>query len=309
MLKLFAMDKIVSSLEKTLKVWETTTLEFLPKLLVAFVVCAVFFALARLAKSWCLRSFSRIEFFQAHRELAGFLGSAISLFFVLSGVFIALQFIGLEQVLTKLLAGAGIVGVIAGFAFKDIASNAFAGLLLNSQRPFVEDDWVQIGENYGKVAELGWLTTAVDTVSGQRVFVPNQLIYSATFTNYSTFGRRRVVLKSGVSYGDNLEHVRTVALETVSQVSQLLTESPVDFYYTDIGGSTYNFQLRFWIRFQNNDDYQKAMSDIIMKLKSRFEEENISIAYPVTSLDFGVKGGVNLFDRPLPTVAVSSGEK
>ena len=51
------------------------------------------------------------------------------------------------------------------------------------------------------------------------------------------------------------------------------------------------------------------MSDIIMKLKSRFEEENISIAYPVTSLDFGVKGGVNLFDRPLPTVAVSSGEK
>ena len=39
------------------------------------------------------------------------------------------------------------------------------------------------------------------------------------------------------------------------------------------------------------------MSDIIIRIKKRFDEEHISIAYPVTSLDFGVKGGVNLFDK------------
>jgi small conductance mechanosensitive channel len=39
------------------------------------------------------------------------------------------------------------------------------------------------------------------------------------------------------------------------------------------------------------------MSDIIMQIKKRFEQENICIAYPVTTLDFGVKGGVNLFDK------------
>lgn len=39
------------------------------------------------------------------------------------------------------------------------------------------------------------------------------------------------------------------------------------------------------------------MSDIIIRIKKRFEQENISIAYSVTTLDFGVKGGVTLFDN------------
>ncbi len=43
----------------------------------------------------------------------------------------------------------------------------------------------------------------------------------------------------------------------------------------------------------------QAMSDCIMCIKKRFEQENISMAYPVTTLDFGVKGGVNIFDKPL----------
>lgn len=41
------------------------------------------------------------------------------------------------------------------------------------------------------------------------------------------------------------------------------------------------------------------MSEAIIRLKKRFEKENIKIAYPVQSLDFGVKGGVNIFDEQL----------
>jgi small conductance mechanosensitive channel len=36
-----------------------------------------------------------------------------------------------------------------------------------------------------------------------------------------------------------------------------------------------------------------------MNIKKRFEQENISLAYPVTTLDFGVKGGVNIFDKDI----------
>jgi small conductance mechanosensitive channel len=41
------------------------------------------------------------------------------------------------------------------------------------------------------------------------------------------------------------------------------------------------------------------MSETIIRIKKRFEEENISIAYSVTTLDCGVKEGVNLFDNPV----------
>ena len=41
------------------------------------------------------------------------------------------------------------------------------------------------------------------------------------------------------------------------------------------------------------------MSDAIINIKKRFEQEDISLAYPVQTLDFDVKGGVNLFDKPI----------
>lgn len=95
------------------------------------------------------------------------------------------------------------------------------------------------------------------------------------------------------------ELVRKCAIEEVHQTQDALLDQPIDLYFTEIGSSTYNFQLRFWIEFKTNDNYRRAMNDIIVRIKKRFQQENISIAYNVTTLDFGVKGGINLFDKKI----------
>lgn len=291
------MDKSIDYIRKLMQNWEESVLDYLPDLFSAIVILILFFFLAKFVKRISLTFYSKS--IKVHPEIANIVASVIYFFFILSGIFLALQILGLESVLTKMLAGAGIIGIVAGFAFKDIASNLFAGLLLKVQHPFKKGDWVNIDNSYGVISELGWITTTINTVPGQEVFVPNQLIYNSTFTNYSSFEKRRIILESGVSYGDDLEHVRSVALDEVKNTEGLLPNEAIDFYFTEIGNSTYNFQLRFWIEFNNNNDHKKAMSDIIMRIKKRFEQENISIAYPVTTLDFGVKGGVNLFDKEI----------
>ncbi|MAW97059.1 MULTISPECIES: mechanosensitive ion channel family protein [unclassified Leeuwenhoekiella] len=288
---------MIDYLKQVLETWESSIITYFPKIFLAIVVLIVFWFLAKMGKKIGLNLYSESK--KAHYHIANFIASLIYFFLILSGLFIALKIVGLEQMLSHLLAGAGVIGIIAGFAFKDIASNIFAGLLLNIQRPFRKDDWVQINDSFGVVLEVGWITTSIKTVPGQEVFVPNQLIYNSSYTNFSRFSKRRIILESGVSYGDDLEHVRAVALDEVKKVESLLPHEDVDFYYTGIGSSTYNFQLRFWIAFKTNNDFMKAMSDIIIQIKKRFEEEDICIAYDVTTLDFGVKGGVNLFDKEL----------
>ena len=288
---------MIDYLKKILESWEASVLTYFPKIFLAALVLIAFLFLARMGKKMGLHLYSKST--KAHYHIANVIASLIYFFLILSGIFLALKIVGLEQMLTHLLAGAGVIGIIAGFAFKDIASNIFAGLLLNIQRPFKKEDWVQIGDSFGVVLEVGWITTSVKTVPGQEVFVPNQLIYNSSYTNFSRFSKRRIILESGVSYGDDLEHVRAVALDEVKKVESLLPHEDVDFYYTGIADSTYTFELRFWIAFTTNNDFKKALSDIIMQIKKRFEQENISIAYSVTTLDFGVKGGVNLFDQEL----------
>ena len=277
--------------------WKGAVVGFLPRVFFAIIIAVLFYFVAKLARKITLKIYQRI--FHKESEVAKIISVVIYFFILVSGVFLALEVLDLDGFLTKMLAGAGIVGVIAGFAFKDIASNAFAGLLLKLQKPFIHNNWVNIDGNFGVVLKVGWITTSIKTVEGQEVFVPNQLIYNRSFTNFSTYEKRRVILKSGVSYGDDLAHVKKVSLELVQSVTMVRDKEDIDFYFTSISGSAYDFEIRFWIDFKHQVDYMEAMSELIMKTKKRFEEEDISIAYSVTTLDFGVKGGVNLFDKDI----------
>ena len=280
-----------------LEKWDESIFHFLPKIFLAILVLVLFFLLAKIVRSYSLKLYTRI--LKKQTDLAKIISLVLYVVIIASGVIFALEIIGLESYLTKLLAGAGIIGIVAGFAFKDIASNMFAGLMVNLQKPFKGDDWVKIDGKFGTINEIGWITTSIKNISGQEVFVPNQLIYKSTFTNYSTFKKRRVIVRSGVSYGDDLEKVKSIAIEEVKQIKVLMKTEDIDFYFTSIGSYSYNFEVRFWIEFLKQTDYLNAMSEAIMRIKKRFEEENISIAYPVQSLDFGVKGGVNIFDKPI----------
>ncbi|PID59451.1 MAG: mechanosensitive ion channel protein MscS [Ignavibacteriae bacterium] len=286
-------------IEILLNRWQHSIFDYLPKIFLALLVLTAFYFIAKLFRNLSLKFYSKT--FKKQSDVVKVISVIVYFFFLLSGIFLALEVLGLESVLTKLLAGAGIVGIVAGFAFKEIASNAFAGFLLNVQRPFKPKEWVEIDNNFGTIKEIGWINTSIRTIEGQKVFIPNQIIYNTTFKNYSTFKKRRIIFKSGVSYGDDLEHVRAVALDEVRKIDSLLKEDAIDFYFTGIGNSTYNFELRFWVHFSNQEDYLKAMSETIIRIKKRFEQENISIAYSVTTLDFGVKGGVNLFDKVIQT--------
>ncbi|CAA0162947.1 mechanosensitive ion channel family protein [Tenacibaculum maritimum] len=291
------MEKYFGSSYILIKKWGEDIVAYLPKVFLALIVFLAFYYLAKAVKTYSLKFYSKI--FTRSKDIAQFISLGIYMLLMLSGIFLALEILELEGLLTKLLAGAGIVGIVAGFAFKDIASNAFAGFLVNMQKPFKQGDWVNLNDNFGVIKEIGWITTSIKTVSGQEVFVPNQLIYNNSFINYSTFKKRRIILQSGVSYGDDLELVKKVTLNEIHQIDRLLKNEEIDFYFTSIGGSAYNFEVRFWIRFYKNTDYLNAMSEAIMRIKKRFEEEQISIAYPVQTLDFGVKGGVNIFDNPI----------
>ncbi len=287
----------MQNVEQLIGITKDSAITFFSKVAFAVLIFAAFYFVANFLRQYCLKFYKKI--FKKQHSVANFISFVIYVLLLIIGGFTALEIIGLEGIVTKMLAGAGLLGVVAGFAFKEIGSNIFAGVLINAQRPFKVGEWVEVGGHFGQVSDISMITTSIKTPTGQEVFVPNQVIFQAAFTNYSSYGKRRVVFQSGVSYGDDLEKVRCVALEEIGHIKAVLSDQPVDFYFTSVGSSTYDFEVRFWIKFKNQTDYLEAMNETIMRIKKRFEQEDISLAYSVMSLDFGVKGGVNLFDKGL----------
>jgi small conductance mechanosensitive channel len=116
-----------------------------------------------------------------------------------------------------------------------------------------------------------------------------------------------VDLEIGVSYGDDLEKVRRVAIRAVEKVSVRKPDTEVELFFEEFGGSSIDFVVRFWIDFAARQaDYLRARSEAIERLKRAFDANGITIPFPTRTLDFGVRGGEKL-SEVLEEVGVGAG--
>ena len=287
-------------LESVFKNWGTAIIEFIPNIFMMFVVLTV----AKFCTIF-IQKVLRYLFKKRFLKYIQFQNAFISLILVIFWMFVVLlvlDILNLTGFVTHILAGAGIIGVIGGFALKDVASNAFAGFLIRIQRPFKYGDWVNISGYEGTIEYQGMIMTGLKTIQGEMAYIPNQTIFNNSYLNYSKFGTAMVIVEIGISYGDYLEKVENIALETVRSLPMIIDKDQADFYFINIGSSTYNFQVRFWINYGGRNDYLRATNAAIQALKLAFEKEDICVAYNVVTLDFGVKGGVNIYDKPITII-------
>lgn len=284
----------------TLQGWWKTAIEMLPNLAVAVVVLIVFWILARLVRSTLRRGLKSTPVQPPVRRL---LVRTVGFGILATGLFVALGVLGLSKTVTTLLAGVGILGLALGFAFQDIAANFMSGIMMTFRRPFELGERIESHGYEGSVEEISLRSTVIRTPTGQMVRIPNKEVYSNPLVNYSETGVRRVDLGCGVSYGDDLEKVRKVALEALEGISHRVEDRGADFFYTEFGGSSIDFVVRFWVEYARHGQYLQARSEAIGNLKAAFDREGIVIPFPIRTLDFGVAGGKGLGEELEPVVA------
>jgi small conductance mechanosensitive channel len=271
--------------------WARAFILQLPNLAVAVCVVVAFWLLARLARTLAMRFLRRVS----HSEQVNWLVSQT--FFVAllaAGSFIALGILGLQKTVASLLAGAGILGLALGFAFQDIAANFLAGIYLSVEHPFRRGHLIKTKDWFGIVQHVSLRFTEILTQQGQLVLIPNKQVFENPIMNYTTRGQRRVDLTVGVSYGDDLEKVRQVALAAMEGIPGRLADREAELFYDELAESAITFSLRFWIEAKNQADYLRARSEAIERLKRAFDDHGITMPFPTRTLDFGVKGGETL---------------
>ena len=84
-----------------------------------------------------------------------------------------------------LLTTSAVSAVVIGFALQDTLGNAFAGLAIQSEKPFNVGHWIRVGDFEGRVAEVTWRATKLRTKSGNFVILPNNIVSKEAITNYS----------------------------------------------------------------------------------------------------------------------------
>ncbi len=195
-----------------------------------------------------------------------------------------LYIFGVYGSLTSLMAGAGIAGIVIGFALQDALSGIVSGILLFLTRPFKIEDWVEIDGTEGIVKDLTLQRTRILTLDGEDVTLHNSQVNRSKITNKTREPESRIEVSIGVDYDTDMEKAIGICEEILQDTDYVLSEKPQKTLVEEFGGSSINLILRFWIdRHEiraSSTNLGQLKSEIRNRIVERFREEDIEIPFP-----------------------------
>lgn len=285
------ISKPLNMISDKLESWFDTFVSMLPNMGVSLLLIILFLLLARLGKRATAKIFAKTSNNQALEKLF----STIMYYAIIGiGLFIILEVMRLEKAVTSLLAGIGVLGIALGFAFQDIAANFVSGVIIAFRKPFSIGDIITVNDYMGTVSRTNLRVTTIQTFQGQEVYIPNKDVLQNPIINYTVLGKRRIDLNVGISYGDDLDRVEQVVKDAILSIDGIVDQEKLIFDYYEFGSSSINFYIRFWIEYPDQPGFLTMRNNAIKTIKTAFDENSITIPFPIRTLDFGIKGGEKL---------------
>ena len=256
--------------------WGAQTLAWLPVALLGVVALLASLGIGRL-----LRTFGPLQRSLGTRPiLRQMIGRVVSLVSLAVGVVICLEIMGLSSLASTIVGTAGVAGLAAGFALKDVIENYVAGLLLALQQPFAKDDFVEIGDDTGLVVRVSMRNTLLLTLDGNHVYVPNATVFKSVVHNLTRNPLRRFGFEVGVGVEEPLRDVIAVARGVLADMPAVLAEPGPQVLIRELGESNVVLQVFGWVD-QTEADFVGVRTEAIRRVKVAFDEAGYDMPEPI----------------------------
>lgn len=206
--------------------------------------------------------------------LDGLIRTSVRTVFVLAGLLIALELLGISTLVGAVLGSAGVMGLIIGFAFKDIAENYISGVLLSLRRPFEPGQHVRIDSYEGRVVAVSSRATMLLTLDGVELRIPNAQVFKAVIQNFSHNPRRRFDFTIGIDESESIREAQTLAMETISAVDGVLADPGPSWTVVEYTLSGVTLRFFGWVN-QRESDLGRTRSEALRQVKATFAKAGI----------------------------------
>lgn len=242
------------------------------------------------ATGWSMRGAS--SFLRARLKsqlLRDVVSRAIAIPVFLLGLYLVLRISGLAGLALTVLGGTGLLGLIIGFAFRDIAENFLASVLISMQHPFARGDLIEVAGFRGYVQSVNTRSTLLMTLAGNHVQIPNATIYKGTIINFTSNPKARFDFTVGIGYEDSIAEAQAVALSVLHNHTAVVDDPEPLVLVETLGPATVTLRVYFWVDIATYS-HLKVRSAVIRLVKRAFDEAGISM--PDEAREVVFPGGV-----------------
>lgn len=180
----------------------------------------------------------------------------------------------------RVLALSAVSAVVIGFALQETLGNAFAGLAIQTEKPFQVGQWIRVGEHDGLVTEVTWRATKLRTRDDSFLVVPNNLMAREMVLNYSEpVLPTRLSVEVGADYGKPPNEVKAAILEAIGNAPLALRSPHPDALLESFGDSAIVYRARFWI--EDMARVEAARDQVRTAIWYSFKRRGIDIPWPI----------------------------
>ena len=217
-----------------------------------------------------------------------------ALIFIIGISFALIQIPEMKTLGHSLLAGAGILSLVAGLASQQALSNIMSGFLIVLFKPFKINDRITFNQTYtGTVEEINLRQVVLRDFENNRIVVPNSVISSNVIVNTNLNDTKICkMIEIGIGYTSDIgraleimeEEVKNHPLHIDTRTAEDLKNKVPEVIsrVTALGNSSVT--LKVWAYSENASNGFILYCDVLRSLKERFDHENIEIPYTYQNL-------------------------
>lgn len=221
----------------------------LPLVIVAIVAITLSFLLGRLVTRSSRRALRRS---MPNPLLRNVVSRAIGVLVLLLGIYLTLRVADLTRLAVTVLGGTGLLGLVIGFAFRDIAENFLASILISIQRPFATGDLIRVVGLEGFVQSVNTRSTLLMSIEGNILQIPNATIYKEVIINQTANNSTRIDFTVGIGYDVSIPDAQQVILGVLQKHEAVLTEPEPLVLVDSLGAATIQLKVLFWVNTRNH---------------------------------------------------------
>ena len=194
------------------------------------------------------------------------------------GVIATLSILNLTSLLYSMMTAAGVIGIVIGFAVKDVAANFISGIFILLDRPFVTGDSIRVGEYSGRVQRVRLRSTEIATFEGPVVTMPNQILATTPVINYTVNAVRRANVTVSVLSNTDLGQALVVLRAVGEAEERRVKDRDVQVFVSDVREYVIDLTLQCYFP---NDVWFAARNDLRRAVVEEFKRRGLELAVPV----------------------------
>ncbi|MFC4161327.1 cyclic nucleotide-binding domain-containing protein [Chitinimonas lacunae] len=164
---------------------------------------------------------------------------------------VRLRYAGVD--LTQLVATSAILTAVVAFSMQDTLGNILSGIAIQLDESLELGQWVKVGDASGRVLQIGWRSTLIQTRNGETVVVPNAWLMKNSFQVIGRPFDDRLQWRRWVWFSVDWSHPPSQVIHCVEQaihsarISNVASEPLPNAVLMEARDGMARYALRYWL--------------------------------------------------------------